>query len=100
MSKKYLLLCDRHTSIFGAEWCLFWGYGGCEGGYTSDLRRAHRFTEEEIKMFQDDKEDIPIPIDILNISEECENEETLNKNISVLIEKGTLNKLMGLNLKP
>lgn len=97
---KYLVLCNRHNSIYGDNWALFWGFRESEGGYTSDLRVAHRFTEEEIKKFQDDKDDIPIPIDVLGISEEYESEETINNNISVLIEKGTLNKLLDLNLKP
>lgn len=99
MSKKYLLLCNRHNSIFGDSWALFWGNRESKGGYTSDLRIAHRFKEEEIKKFVD-KEDIPIPIDALGISEGYESEETINKNINVLIEKGTLNKLLGLELRP
>lgn len=99
MSKKYLVLCNRHNSIHGDDWALFWGYRDSEGGYNSDLRTAHRFDESEISQFNDNK-DIPIPIDVLGIPEECESEETLNKNIRVLIEKGTLNELLDLNLRP
>jgi hypothetical protein len=98
-SKKYLLLCNRHSSVHGDEWGLFWGCRVSKSGYNSDLRTAHRFTEEEIERYKDGNEDIPIPIDILGISEECESEDTYNKNIRVLIEKGTLNELLHLDLK-
>jgi hypothetical protein len=97
--KKYLLLSNNHNSMYGDCWALFWGHRESKGGYTSDLRVAHRFTEEEVKKYQDET-DIPIPIDALGISEDYESEETINKNISVLIEKGTLNQLLDLNLKP
>lgn len=96
---KYLVLCNRHNSIYGDNWALFWGYREKEGGYSSDLRVAHRFDESEISKFNDNG-DIPIPISILGISEECESEETINKNISVLIEKGKLNTLLDLKLRP
>lgn len=99
MSKKYLVLCNRHNSIYGDEWALFWGCRDSKGGYSSDLRTAHRFDESEIERFND-KLDIPIPIDVLGIPEECESKEDMNKNIRVLIEKGTLNELLNLNLKP
>lgn len=99
MGKKYLVLCNRHDSIYGDEWALFWGCRDSQGGYNADLRTAHRFDETEIEKF-DDNSDIPIPIDVLCIPEECESEETINKNIRVLIEKGTLNELLGLKLKP
>jgi len=99
VSKKYLVLCNRHNSIFGDNWALFWGDGESAGGYNSDLRAAHRFDESEISQFNDDQ-DIPIPIDVLGISEDYEKEETRNKNVAVLIERGTLNKLLGLKLKP
>lgn len=103
MSKKYLLLCNRHNSIYGDEWCLWWGNRESKSGYTSDVRIAHRFTEEEIKQYEEDAakgEDIPVPIDVIGVSEEYEPKETYNKNLRVLIEKGTLNKLMDLELKP
>lgn len=99
MGKKYLVLCNRHNSIYGDEWALFWGCRDSKGGYNADLRTAHRFDESEIEKFNDDS-DIPIPIDVLGISEDYEPEETINKNIRVLIEKGTLNELLGLNLRP
>lgn len=99
MAKKYLVLCNRHNSLYGDEWALFWGCRDSKSGYNSDLRTAHRFDETEISKF-DDNSDIPVPIDVLGIPEECESEEAINKNIRVLIEKGTLNELLGLNLKP
>lgn len=97
--KKYLVLCNRHNSIFGGNWALFWGYRDSKNGYSSDLRVAHRFNETEISKFNDSN-DIPIPIDILGISEKYESEETINPNIAVLIEKGKINELLKLNLKP
>ncbi|MBY6928995.1 hypothetical protein [Clostridium botulinum] len=100
MSKKYLLLCNRHNSMFGDCWALFWGNRDSKSGYTSDLRIAHRFDEEEIKKYEDGRADIPIPIDVLGIPEEYESKESFNKNIRVLIEKGTLNELLHLDLKP
>lgn len=99
MSKKYLVLCNRHNSMFGDAWALFWGNRESEGGYCSDLRVAHRFDESEITDFKDN-EDIPIPIDVLGIPEGYESEENINKNICVLIEKGKLNELLDLNLRP
>lgn len=100
MSKKYLLLCNRHTSIFGDDWCLWWGNRESKGGYSSDARLAHRFTEEEIKDYSESNRDIPIPVDVLGISEDYEPKESYNSNLKVLVEKGTLNKLMDLNLRP
>lgn len=100
MSKKYLLLCNRHNSIYGDSWCLWWGDRESKCGYSSDVRIAHRFTEDEIKEYQNCDDDIPIPIDVIGVSEDYEPKETYNKNLCVLIEKGTLNKLMDLNLKP
>lgn len=99
MGKKYLVLCNRHNSVYGDNWALFWGCRNSQGGYNSDLRTAHRYDESEIGGFKDNQ-DIPIPIDVLGISEEYESEETINKNIVVMIEKGTLNKLLNLNLRP
>lgn len=99
VNKKYLLLCNKHDSLYGGEWALFWGDRESKNGYTSDLRIAHRFDESEIKQYEDD-ENIPIPIDILNISEKYKSEEEINKNYLVLIEKGTLNDMLNLNLSP
>lgn len=99
MSKKYLLLCNRHSSIYGDEWGLFWGCRDSESGYNPDLRTAHRFAEEEIEKYKGRQDDIPIPIDFLGVSEEYESEDTYNKNIRVLIEKGTLERLLHLDLK-
>jgi len=99
MSKKYLLLCTRHSSLYGDEWALFWGNRESKSGYTCDPRVAHRFDEEEIKKYQDSDE-IAIPIDALGLQEGYENEKTINKHLRVLIEKGTLNDLLELNLRP
>lgn len=96
--KKYLVLCNRHNSSYGDNWCLFWGNRERKCGYSSDIRIAHRFDESEIVEFDDDG-DIPIPIDVLGISEDYESEEGFNDNIKVMIEKGTLNELLGLKLK-
>lgn len=94
--KKYLILCTRHESVYGDNWCLWWGYKDSKNGYSSDIRTAYRFTEEEIKPFLDDKEDIPIDISILGINDIYE--ENINENFVQLIEKGTLNKLLDLRL--
>ncbi|APQ78619.1 MULTISPECIES: hypothetical protein [Clostridium] len=63
------------------------------------MRTAHRFEESEIDRFKDDR-DIPIPIDVLGIPEEYEDGKTINENIKVMIEKGTLNNLLDLDLRP
>lgn len=97
--RKYLVLCNRHNSLYGDEWALFWGLRESEGGYTSDLRVAHRFNEDEIEKFKG-KGDIPIPIDVLGIPGDYESEETINRNLRVLIERGTLNELLDLKLRP
>lgn len=97
---KYLLLTTRHSSIYGDEWALFWGYRESKNGYSADLRTAHRFEEEEIEKYRGRKDDIPISIDALGISEGYEDEKTFNKNIRVMIEKGVLNKLLDLELRP
>ncbi|WP_039230570.1 hypothetical protein [Clostridium haemolyticum] len=99
MVKKYLLLCNRHNSIYGDNWCLFWGRREDKAGYTSDVRIAHRFNEEEIQGYKGGTDDIPIPIDELGLSEYYVNEEDYNENIRVMIEKEVLNKILGLNLK-
>ena len=100
MNKKCLLLCSRHNSIYGDNWCLWWGNRESKSGYTSDVRLAHRFDEEEIKKYAEKGQDIPIPIDVIGVLENYEPIETYNKNCVQLIEKGTINKLMGLELRP
>lgn len=97
--KKYLILCDRHLSLFGDNWCLWWGCRESKSSYSTDVRLAHRFTYDEA-MEINDKDDIMISIDDLGVSEGYEPEETYNKNLRVLIEKGTLNELLDLDLKP
>lgn len=93
---KYLVLTTRHKSMYGKGFALFWGCGDSEGGYNSDPRTAHRFTEEEAKRF-DKSGDIAIPIDKLRLSEECET--GLNPNIRCLVELGTINEIYNLKIK-
>lgn len=100
MSKKYLLLCNRHESIYGGNWCLWWGNRESRSGYTSDVRLAHRFNEEEIEKYAEKGQDIPVPIEIIEVPEDYEAIENYNKNFVQLIEKGTINKLMNLELRP
>ena len=95
---KYLILCNRHESVYGDNWCLFWGFCENEGNYSSDLRLAHRFDESELGKF-DDSDDIPIPVNILGISEEQPEYCTINRNTCLLLEKGKLNDLINLELK-
>lgn len=97
--KKYLILCNRHPSIFGDNWCLWWGCRESKSSYSTDVRLAHRFTYDEAIEIND-KDDIMISIDALGISEGYESEETYNKNLRVLIEKGTLNEMLNMSLKP
>lgn len=98
--KKYLIMCNRHPSIFGDNWCLWWGCRESKSSYSTDVRLAHRFTYDEAKEIADNKGEFMIPIDVLGVSEGYEIEETYNKNLRVLIEKGTLNELLDLKLKP
>ena len=92
---KYLVVTLRHRNMYGDEFALFWGQGDSEGGYNCDPRTAHRFTEEEIKKF-DDRGDIAIAIDKLRLTEECETE--VNPNIRCLVELGTINELYNLKI--
>ena len=91
----YLVVTTRHESIFGNNFALFWGFNESEGGYNSDARTAHRFTEKEALKFTDNS-DIPIPIDKLGLTDECEKDN--NINLLCLVEKATLNRLYNLNL--
>ncbi|BDB03497.1 hypothetical protein [Clostridium botulinum] len=91
----YLLSYNWHNHVYGEEWAVFLGNKECKNGYSSDLRLARRFTEEEITKYKN-SDYIPIPLDLLGISEIYEREDTFNKNIKVLIEKERLNKLLGL----
>lgn len=99
VDKKYLLLCNRHNSSYGDNYCLWWGNREQQGGYTSDVRLAHRFTEKEIKEYEEKYQDIAVPVELLKVSEDYESTETFNENLICLVEKGTINKLMGLQLK-
>ena len=93
---KYLVITTRHKNMYGDGFALFWGQGNSEGGYNCDPRTAHRFTEEEIKKF-DDRGDIAISIDKLGLTEKCET--GLNPNLRCLVELGTINQLYNLRIK-
>lgn len=98
MGKRYLLLTLRHNSFYGEEYCLFWGERESKGGYNSNPYLAHRFTEEEmLEMGGSDDGDIFLDIEKLGIPAEYPKET--NKNILCLVEKGTINRLYGLNIK-
>lgn len=45
---KYLVREHTHKSLYGDIFCVWWGYGKNGAGYVSDLRLAHRFTEDEL----------------------------------------------------
>lgn len=90
---KFVVLCNRHDSIYGDKFALFWGCGETSQGYSSDIRLAHRFDESEIVDF-DDNADIPISCNSISISEEQENNLTINQNIRCLIEKSTIQQLL------
>ena len=90
--KRYLLLTLRHNSIYGDNYCLFWGNKEDKGGYNSNPYLAHHFTESEMQeMGGDDEEDIFLDIEKLGIP--VEYPEETNKNVLCLVEKGTINKL-------
>jgi hypothetical protein len=97
--KKYLILCNRHNSIYGDNWCLWWGTRESKSSYSSDAREAHRFTYDEATKIADNKEDYMVSCEELGISEEYEPKETFNKNLRVLIEKGTVNDICGFELR-
>ena len=94
--KHYIILCNRHESMFGDNWALFWGHKESEGGYTSDPYLAHRYTEDEIASFDDDQ-DIPLDIELLGLPVKYTEKQP---NVWRLIEKGTLNNIYKLRLKP
>lgn len=83
---KYLIWCRRHESMYGKAFALFWGQRDSKGDYSSDVRTAHRFTEDEIKDFTTN-DDIPIPIDFLGLSEEYAPEEEFNEATAMLAQK-------------
>ena len=94
--KHYIILCNRHESMFGDNWGLFWGHKESEGGYTSDPYLAHRYREDEISNF-DDKQDVPLDIELLNLPVEYTEKES---NVWRLIEKGKINSIYKLGLRP
>ena len=95
-SKLYIILTLRHNNMFGKEYCLFWGYDESSEGYTGDPYHAHRYSYEEAIKRSDGKEDIMIPIELLELENEYTNH---SKNILCLMEKGTLNRILGLKLR-
>lgn len=95
--KKYLLLTLRHNSIYGENYCLFWGERGNKSGYTSNPYLAYRFTEAEMLEMGESVDDIFLDIEKLGISAEYPKE--INENVLCLVEKGTINKLYGLHIK-
>lgn len=93
----YLILCLRHESCYGDNFCLWWGYGRNKNGYSSDVRLAHRFTyQEAIKIH--DEDDIMIPLSKLGKIPECGCYDDLGMT-SMLIEKGALNNKLGMELR-
>lgn len=101
MKEKYLIMCNRHNSYLGDHFCLWWGHKEKKGGYSSDFRHAHLFNYKEIedKKLFGDKEDIPIKLSDLGYTEESFHNLPQDENLRMLIEKGTLNKKLGLNIK-
>lgn len=95
-NKLYIILTLRHNNIYGHEYCLFWGYDESSGGYTGDPYHAHRFTYEEAIKKADGNGDIMIDIEKLGLDREYKEH---NKNVLCLIEKGTLNRVLGLGLR-
>lgn len=96
-NKLYIILTLRHENIFGDNFCLFWGYDKSPGGYTGNPYHAHRFTYEEAKRESDGELDIMIDIDLLELDKGYIEH---NKYIRCMIEKGTLNRVLGLRLRP
>ncbi|WP_236896928.1 hypothetical protein [Clostridium beijerinckii] len=96
---KYLILCTRHESIYGDNWCLWWGCRESKSSYSSDVRDAHRFTYDEAIEIADNKGEYMVSCEELGISEDYEPKETLNKNIRLLIEKGTINEICEFELR-
>lgn len=93
----YLILCLRHDSVYGDNFCLWWGCGRNSCGYSSDVRLAHRFTYQEAMKIHDE-DDIMIPLSKLGDIPECGCYEDLGMTI-ILIDKGTLNSKLKMKLR-
>lgn len=101
MNGKYLILCNCHPSIFGANFALWWGYREQEGGYTSNFPDAHLYDYDDVKNNHiGDNDDPAIKLSDLGYTEEQFRALPKDEILRVLIEKGTLNKLLGLKLRP
>lgn len=88
---KYLVRDTNHKSPYGDIFCQWWGHGKNCGGYVSDLRLAHRFTEDELSDIRGREEFISCSL--LGISEEQADIERLNYNYSVLMEISVLARI-------
>lgn len=97
-NEKYLILCTRHNGIFGNNFALWWGYKEHGGGYSSDFRYAHLYSYDEAEDINDE-DDIAIKLSDLGYTEEKFKKMPQDESLCVLIEKGTLNRLLGLHLK-
>lgn len=101
MSEKYLIICNRHPSIFGNNFALWWGYRDNGGGYTSNFPDAHLYDYEEVKYNHiGDNDDPAIKLSDLGYTEKQFGALPNDEILRVLIEKGTLNKLLEMRLKP
>lgn len=83
---KYLIMTDKHRSIHGVQWVLFWGPN--KSGYTSFIGDAGRYTLEEAKGIIDNEETFMISEEELGIPTGD------FKRFKVLIEKGTVNDIV------
>jgi hypothetical protein len=99
MDDKYLILCNRHQSLYGNDFALWWGFKSEKGGYNSDFRFAHLYDYKDVKDHLNDKDDPAIKLSDLGYTEEQFNNLPTDENLRVFIERGTLNKLLKLNLK-
>lgn len=97
--EKYLILCNRHDSVYGKGYALWWGYRNDSGGYSADFRNAHLFSRDKVVDHLNDKGDPAIKLSDLGYTEQKFNSLPQDENLRVLIEKGTLNELLKLNLK-
>jgi hypothetical protein len=101
MADKYLILCNRHPSIFGDSFALWWGYRDEKSGYTSNFSDAHLYDYDDVKNNHiGDSDDPAIKLSDLGYTEERFKALPKDEILRVLIEKGTLNKLLGLRLRP
>ena len=101
-NEKYLIMCNRHNSCFGKNIALWWGYKELEGGYSTDLRHAHLYNYDYLvkgDFLEVNNSDIAIKLSDLGFTEEEFNNLPKAECLRILIEKGTLNELLGLKIK-